>query len=125
MNIMKTLLLASVLVLAGCNSMGQVRVTREEIPVIDPANPDPVEIKPVTFEVYNHETMTTALDKPENKDRVWYVIASDSLKNLNDNIVDMLRYITEQQNLTKFYKDTIHSYNDSVRAEAEKDKKHE
>lgn len=85
--------LSLVLFLAACSATA-TPVVVNKTPIIKPASPAPIKLKPVEFAVLTKDTTI---------DGTYYGLTIPNYKNLTYNTHEMLRYIKDQKAENKYY----------------------
>lgn len=104
------LILASSLVLAGCSGFDvkEIFVSTEPVekPALDLSDPSPIRTKPVKWIVITPENYEEVFSdmKENNYDLVLFGLTDDGYKNLSLNFAEMRKYIVEQKQILKAYK---------------------
>jgi outer membrane biogenesis lipoprotein LolB len=94
------ILLISSLLLTACSSATTPSIAvSEDLIIISPEKPRPINTRPVEFIVVTDNNRTKLDSQP-----VWYAITTDSYENLAYNMQEMIRYISQQQIQVNYYK---------------------
>ena len=113
--------------LAGCQNTGKVKYVPDvvevpqEIPVIYPANPIPLKLENVQWQVWNRQRIEEELKK--NNDKVWFVLSEEDGKKLAQNLVDILDYTTQIKYQNDYFRDFLQTYNERAKLRLEEAKK--
>jgi uncharacterized lipoprotein YajG len=97
---MKILLLLVLVILSGCKT--PLEISTNNSPVTAPS-PSPLHLEPVEWKVFNRDGIVE-LSKMATPTTVIYTLDPSNFEHLNKNLLELRRYILEQNQAVEFYK---------------------
>lgn len=110
MNLTKSLLLSSFILLTGCSLFSQpetvveTRILERDIPVVE--RPTPLDLKKIKFKVITLENLEAFIEELE-KEKVYIIMTVKDYEILATNIADLKKYILEQKRIIVYYEESI------------------
>lgn len=124
MKILACLLLVSGILLSGCSKEIVKVPYYQTIVVTDPVPPTPLVLRNPEIKAVGAAQLAAEASKPENSNKIYYVLSQEALSDLLNDDVDKLEYAKYETYRANFYKDAIEQFNKSaVKANATVDKK--
>jgi hypothetical protein len=101
---MKFIMLVSVILLAACTpSTRPIEFSglRPNMEIIQPARPQPLNLKPISVELLDRQTILKMASDPDFREQVG--MSLDDYEKIQDNLIDILRYIEIQKAIIEYY----------------------
>ena len=98
---LKALLLSSLLLTACSSTTTPSIAVSEDLIIINPEKPRPINTRPVEFIVVTENNREKLDIEP-----VWYAMTTQSYENLAYNMQELIRYISQQQTQINYYSNT-------------------
>lgn len=96
----------------------------QSIIVSDPPAPNPLVLKNPEIKAMGASQIIADASKPENSNKIYYVLTQEALSDLLNDDVDKLEYTKYETYRANFYKNAIEEFNKSVeKANSQVDKK--
>lgn len=100
--------LASGLLLSGCATTGSVTVQPTKIPAAEAPTPAPLNMRDVQWKILTKadlEALLIELEQNPDPNFALYTLDNGNFQALNLNLVDIRRFILEQQQVVVYYRD--------------------
>lgn len=97
---MRILLICSILLLSACNHNIPIQAIKDQ-PITAPS-PAPLSVSSVEWKVFNSNGLKELAAKATDK-TVIYTLDIENFTNFNKNLLELRRYILEQQEVINFY----------------------
>lgn len=113
---MKALVLCVAMVLTGCGSMKNlVTVEKQVLVPMDipvPSGPSPIDLDYIEWHILKKDNLQ---DKFKEEDSLYYGMTSDGYKTLYDNILELKKYILQQQKIIEYYKKSVEDQKEKIK----------
>lgn len=112
-------------VFAGCQKEYIKVPYYQPIVVSDPPTPNPLVLKNPEIKAMSTSDIIADASKPENANKIYYVLTPEALADLLNDDVDKLEYTKYETYRANFYKNAIQEFNKNVeKLNSQSDKKY-
>ncbi len=107
------------LTLASCSKFAKEVPATNDYVVVDPDKTPELNLQEVQWQAWNQKRLSEEAVKPENKDKVFFVLTQDQLGALLNNLADISDVFAKAIETNQYWQKSVDNYRAKKKAEVE------